>query len=132
MAGRRELVVIAEVRVCATESKEKIIKALRNLFGTAEVELEGSNGNIRALCHGYACLERLKSEARLQRIRAALRRLLLENMVGNTTSIYLNKQAAYAGHLIPCETENESPLGPIKLILISNEDLNEVIQSMTA
>ena len=124
--------MIAEVRVSATESKEKIIKALRNLFGAAEVELEGGNGNIRAVCHGYACLERLKGEARLQRIRATLRRLLLENMTGNTTSIYLNKQAAYAGRLIPCEAENESPLGPIKLTLISDENLDEVIQSMTS
>ena len=39
----------------------------------------------------------------------------------DTTWFYLNKQAAYVDVIAICEHANESPLGPIKIILHSTE-----------
>ena len=52
---------------------------------------------------------------RNDRIRDASRRLLLKAMRGNMISFYLNKQVAFAGHVSFSEETAESPLGPIKI-----------------
>ncbi|MER3601284.1 MAG: hypothetical protein C4339_01025 [Nitrososphaerota archaeon] len=132
MAGSEGLLVLAEAEVYESESREKVARALQNVFGSTTVEINLGERTIRATCKGNACLQRLKFEARTQRIRAALRRLLSEHVNEGATWVYLNKQAAYAGRLVPCEVENESPLGPIKLTLIYEGDIKKIIEELTA
>jgi predicted RNA binding protein with dsRBD fold (UPF0201 family) len=43
------------------------------------------------------------------------------------TSFLLNKQAAFSGIVAIVEEEEESPLGPIKII-IKNKDIEEIIK----
>ncbi len=43
-----------------------------------------------------------------------------KNLTNNSTWFYLNKQAAYADKIAICEESDESPLGPIKIVLSSN------------
>jgi predicted RNA binding protein with dsRBD fold (UPF0201 family) len=40
--------------------------------------------------------------------------LLFKSIRGETIIFYLNKQVAYAGHVSFCEETAESPLGPIR------------------
>ncbi|HIH07103.1 MAG TPA: hypothetical protein HA292_03015 [Candidatus Nitrosotenuis sp.] len=54
-------------------------------------------------------------------------RILNENLQGNSTWFYLNKQAAFANNVALCEHEDESPLGPIKIIL-SSSHIERVIE----
>ena len=50
-------------------------------------------------------------------------------MSDNTTWFYLNKQAAFVNVVAFCDEANESPLGPIKIILESN-DIEKTIQTI--
>ena len=47
-------------------------------------------------------------------------RSLEDNLQDDTTWFYLNKQAAFVEQIAICEESNESPLGPIKVILTSS------------
>ncbi len=46
---------------------------------------------------------------------------LEKNLENNSTWFYLNKQAAFADKIAICEESDESPLGPIKVILTSTQ-----------
>jgi predicted RNA binding protein with dsRBD fold (UPF0201 family) len=48
-------------------------------------------------------------------------RRLEKNLDKNSTWFYLNKQAAFVEKIAICEESDESPLGPIKVILTSNQ-----------
>jgi uncharacterized protein len=51
------------------------------------------------------------------RIRAAARSVLRRSVESNRLIFFLNKQAAYAGHVSFSAPEGESPLGPIQVIV---------------
>jgi uncharacterized protein len=55
------------------------------------------------------------------RIRAAARSVLRRSIEGNRIVFFLNKQAAHAGHVSFSSPEGESPLGPIQVILETEE-----------
>jgi predicted RNA binding protein with dsRBD fold (UPF0201 family) len=46
-----------------------------------------------------------------------LRRMLLDNRSGDSTSFLLNKQAATAGITAVIDEEQQSPLGPIRVTI---------------
>jgi len=60
------------------------------------------------------------------RIRAAARSVLRRSVDGNRIVFFLNKQAAYAGHVSFSAPEGESPLGPIQVI-VETDDLEQLI-----
>ena len=60
-------------------------------------------------------LERFKMILQRDRIRAAARSVLRRSLDGNRLIFFLNKQAAYAGHVSFSAPEGESPLGPIQV-----------------
>jgi predicted RNA binding protein with dsRBD fold (UPF0201 family) len=49
-----------------------------------------------------------------------------KNLDNNSTWFYLNKQAAFAEKIAICGESDESPLGPIKIVLTSNH-IEEII-----
>ena len=57
-------------------------------------------------------------------------RILKKNSNENSTWFYLNKQAAFVNTVSLCNESNESPLGPIKVVLEGN-DIENIIQSLT-
>jgi predicted RNA binding protein with dsRBD fold (UPF0201 family) len=60
------------------------------------------------------------------RIRAAARSVLRRSVDGNRIVFFLNKQAAYAGHVSFSAPEGESPLGPIQ-VTIETENPEQLI-----
>ena len=62
-------------------------------------------------------LERFRMILQRDRIRAAARSVLRRSVEGNRIVFFLNKQAAYAGHVSFSAREAESPMGPIQVIL---------------
>ncbi len=64
-------------------------------------------------------LEKIYQTVQSRNSQKSLRRNLEKHLDNNTTWFYLNKQAAFAGNVALCEEADESPLGPIKLIVTS-------------
>lgn len=79
---------------------------------------------------GPGSLERFRMILQRDRIRAAGRSQLFRGLDGNTIVTFLNKQVAYAGHISFSAPEGESPLGPIHL-LIESDDPVQVIDWLT-
>jgi predicted RNA binding protein with dsRBD fold (UPF0201 family) len=71
-------------------------------------------------------LERFRMILQRDRIRAAARSVLRRSTDGNRIVFFLNKQAAYAGHVSFSAPEGESPLGPIQ-VTIETENPEQLI-----
>jgi predicted RNA binding protein with dsRBD fold (UPF0201 family) len=71
-------------------------------------------------------LERFRMILQRDRIRAAARSVLRRSVDGNRIVFFLNKQAAYAGHVSFSAPEGESPLGPIQ-VTIETENPEQLI-----
>ena len=66
-----------------------------------------------------------------RRITNVYRRTLNQNLSENSTWFYLNRQAAYVDVIALCNEEDESPLGPIEIILDSQQ-IEQVIDWLTS
>jgi hypothetical protein len=76
--------------------------------------------------NNYESLMRIYETMRSRKSKSAYRRLLMRNMTNNSTWFYLNKQAAFANVIALCDGADESPLGPIKVVLHS-KNIEDVI-----
>ncbi len=123
-----EITVHIETDVNPTESEEKVKKAIWNLFGNLPTETNTIHkGSIlSAEAKGQEALAALRNVLRRDHIRDAARKPLFEGLRGDTLTFYLNKQVAFAGHVSFSEPEAESPLGPIK-VTIQTENPRELI-----
>jgi predicted RNA binding protein with dsRBD fold (UPF0201 family) len=114
-----EVTVFVEAEVNPTEDEEKVRAAINNVLGNAAVTVKpAARGSIlNAQAKGQDSLTKLRNLLRNDRIRDAARRLLFKSIRGNTINFYLNKQVAYAGHVSFSEETAESPLGPIRFTI---------------
>jgi predicted RNA binding protein with dsRBD fold (UPF0201 family) len=108
-----------ECEVYPSEDPEKVIKAVRNVTSNCSPELIDSK--VRVVTKNPEALSIIYEQVRSRRVMGVFRKTLLNNMIANSTWFYLNKQAAYAGMVSICEEESESPLGPIKVVIRSNQ-----------
>jgi predicted RNA binding protein with dsRBD fold (UPF0201 family) len=101
-----------------TESREKVVEAVRNVLGDIELE-QSERGGLVVL---VGRLNRIEDLAPLRdafarmRIRDAARSLFTRIAQEGLLSFGLNKQAAYAGHA-SFYSSGESPLGPIQVTI---------------
>jgi uncharacterized protein len=79
---------------------------------------------------GRGALDRFRMILQRDRIRAAGRAQLIRGSEGNSIVVFLNKQVAYAGHISFSAPEGESPLGPIRL-MIETDDVPGLIEWVT-
>ena len=123
-----QVTVHVEVDVNPTESEEKVKKAVWNLFGDipTELKLAQKGAVLTADAKGQETLSTLRNVLRRDHIRDASRKALYQGLRGDTLVFYLNKQVAFAGHVSFSEAEAESPLGPIK-VTVQTEDLQQLI-----
>jgi predicted RNA binding protein with dsRBD fold (UPF0201 family) len=112
-----EVEVYVEVEINPTESEEKVKRALENVLGNLPVQTKpmAKGSLLTAEAKGLEALTKLYNLLRRERIRDAARGALFEGLNENTITFYLNKQAAFAGHLSFSKAVAESPLGPIKV-----------------
>jgi len=111
--------VHGEAEVRPTEDAERVRKAVTNILrGEVEVRrIDEWSGQVLIDGKDQSSLERLRMILQRDRIRAAARSVLRRSVEGNRIVFFLNKQAAYAGHVSFSAPEGESPLGPIQVIL---------------
>ena len=102
-----------------SEDLNKVKSAILNIFPNYEIKIEkfsikGNSNDLHSLEKIYDAINSMQSEKIYQR-------RLEKNLENNSTWFYLNKQAAFAEKIAICEESDESPLGPIKVILTSTQ-----------
>lgn len=116
-----EVEVYVEVEVNPTEDLERVREAVENIVWNAEFEVKSGGSLLTAKAMGNESLGKIYNLFRRERIRDSARRVLFKGLYENSIVFYLNKQVAYVGHVSFSEPEAESPLGPIKVRIHSND-----------
>ena len=111
-----------------SEDPEKVKLAVNNVF--PDIELEVSDFNITGKTNDIQILSQISKSIHEKNTKNTYQRILKKNNDGDYTWFYLNKQAAFVNTVALCSEANESSLGPIKVILRSN-DIQHIIDSIT-
>lgn len=124
-----EVEIFVETEINPTEDEEKVRKAIDNILVNATITVKPSpKGSIlNGQAKGQDALIKLRNIMCNDRVRDASRRLLFKATRGNTIVFYLNKQVAFAGHVSFCEETAESPLGPIRF-RIETDDPQQLVE----
>lgn len=112
-----EVTVFVEVEINPTENEDNVKAAVNNVLDLASITIKPSikGSTLTAVAKGQDSLFKLRNMLRNDRIRDASRRLLFKSIRGTMISFYLNKQVAFSGHVSFSEETSESPLGPIRI-----------------
>ena len=101
-----------------SEDPDKVIQAISNIFPHSDIKNE--NFSIKAQSNELRSLEKIYKSIISTQSQKSYTRNLENNLEGNTTWFFLNKQAAFVDQVAICDESEESPLGPIKVILNSS------------
>ena len=107
-----------------SEDPDKTQKSISNIFPYSTIKIE--NYSIFAESKDLASLEKIYEVVHSKQSQKTYRRNLQKNLNNDSTWFYLNKQAAFVEKIAICEESEESPLGPIKVILTSSR-IDEII-----
>ncbi len=112
-----EVTVFVETEIYPTESEDNVKAAVNNFLDNAAITIKpaAKGSTLTAVAKGQDSLIKLRNMLRNDRIRDAARKLLFKSIRGNMISFCLNKQVAFAGHISFSEETAESPLGPIRV-----------------
>ena len=111
-----------------SEDPDKVKTAVNNIF--PDVELEISDTEISGKTNNFSVLSQISKSIHEKNVKNTYQRILKKNNDGESTWFYLNKQAAFVNTVALCSEANESSLGPIKIVLRSN-NIEQVIDSVT-
>lgn len=101
-----------------SEDPEKIKQAILNILPNSKIKNE--NYSISAVSKDLNSFEKIYEAIQSNRSQKSYRRNLEQNLKHDSTWFYLNKQAAFVEKVAICEDAEESPLGPIKVIMTSS------------
>ena len=102
----------------SSEDPKKIETAILNIFPNAKIKTD--NFSIISNSKDLYLLEKIYDVIHSNQSQKIYQRQLEKNLENYSTWFYLNKQAAFVGSVALCEEAEESPLGPIKVILTSS------------
>jgi len=120
-----DCMVEAVCEINPSEDAGKVSQALSNILENFELKVDPysamcTSSNVDSLSKIHESIQRHHSQKVYQRF-------LYDNLDGDETWFYLNKQAAFAGSISLCEHDNESPLGPIK-VRIRSKNVERIIE----
>ena len=107
-----------------SEDINKIRTAVSNVLINMNEKIVGNS--LIANSNNYESLSKIYEIIRAKNITKVYRRNLRQNIADDSTWFYLNKQAAFANVIALCDEDNQSPLGPIKIVLQS-KNIRDVI-----
>ena len=126
--------IVAEAQLNPTEDEAKVKRALLNIFPDAKAEkITKPDGDELIRLNGASMnfLDTFRRLMKQDRIRDTARKVLLARTESHRITIYLHKQAAFAGHVSFCAPVGESPQGPIT-IQIDSATPESVVDYLTA
>ncbi len=100
-----------------SEDINKIRTAVSNVLINMNEKIVGNS--LIANSNNYESLSKIYEIIRAKNITKVYRRNLRQNIADDSTWFYLNKQAAFANVIALCDEDNQSTLGPIKIVLQS-------------
>ncbi|RLG46331.1 MAG: hypothetical protein DRN90_06655 [Thermoproteota archaeon] len=111
--------VEVEAPLYPTESKEAVIRAILNIVPAETEEIKTTEGNppfLKLKKRGHEALTKIRRLLREERILDTARDMLISSLKrSGVMTLLLHKQAAYVGELRLCSSEDESPLGVIRV-----------------
>ena len=107
-----------------SEDPKKIETAILNIF--PDVKIKTEEFFMISYTKDLHLLEKILNEIHSKHLQKIYQRQLDNNLKNDSTWFYINKQAAFVGKIVLCEEGEESPLGPIKVKLISS-NINLII-----
>ena len=124
----RSLDVDCKISVYCTINESEDVNKVRTSISNILTDMDEkmTDDALIANSANYESLTKIYETMRSRRTKSAYRRHLMRNMTEDSTWFYLNKQAAFANVVALCDEEDQSPLGPIKVILHS-KNIKDVI-----
>ena len=116
--------ILVHCTINETEDVNKVKTAVSNILTDMDETI--NDGSFVANSNNYESLTKIYETMRTRKIKSAYRRHLMRNMTEDSTWFYLNKQAAFADVIALCDEEDQSPLGPIEVVLHS-KNIEDVI-----
>ena len=107
-----------------SEDVNKVRTAVSNILTDMDEKI--TDNSLAANSNNYESLTKIYETMRTRKTKTAYRRHLMRNMTEDSTWFYLNKQAAFANVIALCDEEDQSPLGPIEVVLHS-KNIEDVI-----
>jgi len=101
-----------------SEDPEKVKQAISNIFPFSEIKNE--NFSIKAYSKELRSLEKIYESILSTQSHKSYTQNLENNLKDDQTWFFLNKQAAFVEKVAICDESEESPMGPIKVILTSS------------
>jgi len=108
-----------------SEDPKKVEQALSNIL--SDIDIKINQESLKATSKNLESLTRIFETIHSRKSQNNFRRQLKHNLIDDSTWFYLNKQAAFANVVALCSEADESPLGPIKVIL-SAKNIERVIE----
>ncbi|MGQ0606410.1 MAG: RNA-binding domain-containing protein [Candidatus Nitrosotenuis sp.] len=108
-----------------SEDPQKVEQAVSNLIDG--IEIKSTKYSLEATSKEIESLAKIHESIQNHNTKKIYYRILNQNLEGNSTWFYLNKQAAFVNNVAVCEHDDESPMGPIKIILHS-KNIERVIE----
>lgn len=108
-----------------SENPKKVEEAVSNVLVGMKFEI--NNDSLNATSKNLESLSKIYEIIHSRNSQKNYRRQLNQNLLGDSTWFYLNKQAAFSNVIALCSEAEESPLGPIKVIL-NSKNIDRVIE----
>lgn len=109
--------ISAYCQVNPSEDPQKVEHAISNVLSNMDIHIK--DDSLKATSKTLESLLHIHEIIHSRNIHKVYGRNLKRNQVDDSTWFYLNKQAAFVDVVTLCENADESPLGPIKVILQS-------------
>jgi hypothetical protein len=124
MTGKKSYKIQVSCKINLSEDPSKIKTAVLNVFPGLEISVDdqkliGKSDDISSLSNISQAIH----------TKNTYHRILTKNTKENSTWFYLNKQAAFVNTVALCSESDESPLGPIKVVL-ETDDIENTIQTL--
>jgi len=108
-----------------SEDPEKVQQAISHVL--LDMNYKYESGSIKASSNNLQSMSKIYEIIKSRKSTRTYRRQMRNHLQGDTTWFYLNKQAAFVDVIALCQEAEESPLGPIK-ILLHSKNIEEVIE----